>query len=193
MSSLENHKPLKFRDKNAVVSRFLLGISICIFIIAVTLISFAIRKNLTKQAEMTRLIGLAEAQGGDIGVARQIYDAIQKVEKLTKLPEGEIPVFATIGDVAKLATQPIFKDAMNGDQVLLYTKSQWIYIYRPKINKLVAQGPFALPSPSPQPQAQPQPQMQPQAPPPGEDEPPTQPLPDSPPAESASPEGKMSN
>ena len=159
MSPLETHKPLKFRDRNAIISRILIIISVTIFLVAVVMVTVAVRRSLQRQAEMTKLIGLAEAQGGDIKVARQIYDAIQKVGKLTKLPDNEIPIYATIADIAKLQAQPVFKDAVNGDQILLYSKSQWIYIYRPQIDKIVAQGPFALPSPTPEQQPQ-QPQMQ---------------------------------
>jgi len=165
----EDHKTLKFRDKHTLISRVLIFLSICIFIVAATIMTFAVQRSLKRQTEMTQLIGLAEAQGGDITVARQIYDAIQKVSKLAKLPEDEIPIYATIADVAKLQAQPIFKSAVNGDQILYYAKSQWVYIYRQQNNKLVAQGPFALPSPTPEAQPIPEPQNQvmpePQAPP----------------------------
>lgn len=156
----EDHKTLKFRDKHTIISRILILISISIFVVAATIMTFAVQRSLKRQAEMTQLIGLAEAQGGDITVARQIYDAIQKVSKLAKLPEDEIPIYATIADVAKLQAQPIFKEAMNGDQILYYSKSQWVYIYRQQNNKLVAQGPFALPSPTPESQPMPEPQKQ---------------------------------
>jgi hypothetical protein len=156
----EDHKTLKFRDKHTLISRVLIFLSICIFFVAATIMTLAVQRSLKRQTEMTQLIGLAEAQGGDITVARQIYDAIQKVSKLAKLPEDEIPIYATIADVAKLQAQPIFKSAVNGDQILYYAKSQWVYIYRQHNNKLVAQGPFALPSPTPEAQPIPEPQNQ---------------------------------
>ncbi len=156
----EDHKILKFRDKHTIISRVLIAISVIIFVVAATLMTLAVQRGLKRQAEMTKLIGLAEAQGGDITVARQIFDAIQKVGKLAKLPEDEIPIYATIADVAKLQAQPLFKDAMNGDQILFYSKSQWIYIYRQQSNKIIAQGPFSLPSPTPEAQTMPEPQMQ---------------------------------
>ena len=147
MSVSEDHKILKFRDTHAKISRILITISVGIFLVAVVMMTISLKHSLERQAEMTRLIGLAEAQGGDITAARQIYDTIQKVSKLTKLPENEIPIFATITDIAKIQAQPLFKEAMNGDQILFYSKSQWIYVYRPQANRIVTQGPFALPSP----------------------------------------------
>ena len=173
MNLPEDHKTLKFRDTHTRISRILIIISVGIFLIAVIMMTVALRRSLDRQAEMTRLIGLAEAQGGDITIARQIYDAIQKVSKLTKLPDNEIPIFATIADVAKLQAQTTFKDAVNGDQILFYAKSQWIYVYRPQTNKIVAQGPFALPTPTAQPPTQPEPTIG--SPSPSADSPPASP------------------
>ena len=168
----EDHKTLKFRDKHTIISRVLIFLSVCIFVVAATMMTLAVQRSLKRQTEMTKLIGLAEAQGGDITVARQIYDAIQKIGKLTKLPDTEIPIYATIAEVEKLKAQPVFKDAVNGDKILFYTKSQWIYIYREQSNKLIAQGPFALPTQAPQaaesqpvPEPQNQQMTEPQAPP----------------------------
>ena len=201
----EDHKTLKFRDKHTIISRVLIFLSVCIFVVAATMMTLAVQRSLKRQTEMTKLIGLAEAQGGDITVARQIYDAIQKIGKLTKLPDTEIPVYATIAEVEKLKAQPVFKDAVNGDKILFYTKSQWIYIYREQSNKLIAQGPFALPTqapqepqaaetqPAPEPQNQqmPEPQAPPVDPPEMQQVPPTAPppMPSSP--VSASPEADI--
>lgn len=178
MIQVENHKKLTFRDRQTKISRMLVIVSIVIFLSAMVLLTIATSRNLQRQAEMSKLIGLAEAQGGDITVARQLFDTIQKVNKLTKLPDDETPVFATIGDISKLKSQPAFKDAINGDLILLYQKSQWVYIYRPSINKVVSQGPFALPSPEAQTQ---------QAPPPPQPQPKVQ-VPTSIPVQSPSPE-----
>lgn len=147
----DTHKELHFRDKSVVFSRILIIMAAIIFGVATALLSFTLRQGLARQDEMKQIIGLAEAQGGNITVARQIYDVMQKVARMTKLPDDELPVFASIADVTKLQEQSVFQQAMNGDQILFYTKSQKIYIYRPKTNTLVAQGPFAL---APQPEQQ---------------------------------------
>ena len=157
MTQIEDHKKLTFRDRQTKISRILIVTSTLIFLSAVVLLTIATSRSLERQTEMTKLIGLAEAQGGDMTVARQLFDTMQKVSKLTKLPTDETPVFATIGDISKLKTQPAFKEAINGDLILLYQKSQWVYIYRPSINKIVSQGPFALPQPEAQSQQAPPP------------------------------------
>lgn len=157
MTQIEDHKKLTFRDRQTKISRILIVTSTLIFLSAVVLLTIATSRSLERQTEMTKLIGLAEAQGGDMTVARQLFDTMQKVGKLTKLPTDETPVFATIGDISKLKTQPAFKEAINGDLILLYQKSQWVYIYRPSINKIVSQGPFALPQPEAQSQQAPPP------------------------------------
>lgn len=159
MSNQHQPKQITFRDRHAKISRILVIVSSIILVVAFVLLMFALGRSLRTQDEMSRLIGLAESQGGDITVARQLLDTMRKVERFTKLPDGETPIFATIDDVTKLKSQPAFKDAINGDLILLYEKSQWVYIYRPSLDKLVSQGPFALPSPSPEPQRVPPPAM----------------------------------
>jgi hypothetical protein len=144
ITDAETHKELHFRDKSVHITRILIIMAAVIFGSATFLLSWNLQQGMRRQDEMKQLIGLAEAQGGNITVARQIYDVMQKVSKLAQLPEDELPVFATIADVTKLQDQAIFKQAMNGDQILFYLKAQRIFIYRPKANFLVAQGPFVL-------------------------------------------------
>lgn len=160
MKRTEEYRILKFRDKHTIVARVLVVSSVIIFIIAAVLLNLVVNNSLKRQGEMSQLVGLVESQGGDITVARQIYDAVQRVGKLTKLPPDEVPIFATVADIEKLQGQPLFRNAANGDQILYYSKSQWIYIYRQQIDKLVAEGPFVLPSPSPIVQAAPEPQKE---------------------------------
>jgi len=156
----EDFRTISFRDKRTLITRVIIVLSLIIFLLATAMVTFALRGSIQKQSELTKLLGLTEAQGGDLAVARQIYDAIEKIGKLTKLPEEEVPIFATVADVEKLREQSIFKDANNGDYILYYTKAQWMYIYRVQENRIIAQGPFALPAESSEPQqAVPEPQI----------------------------------
>lgn len=47
------------------------------------------------------------------------------------LPLNEIPTVATVSDKRKLANQPIFKDAENGDKLLAYKDAKRLILYRP--------------------------------------------------------------
>lgn len=76
-------------------------------------------------------------------------DIIMKIGKLTTLPEGETPKVAIIGDVTKVADQLFFKNAQNGDIVLIYEGVKKVYLYRLAENKIIEIGPLVKPTPTP--------------------------------------------
>lgn len=67
----------------------------------------------------------------------EIQDLTVKVGKLMDLPNDEEPVVATVSDVTKLASQPFFAKALNGDKVLAYSKAKKAILYRPSTNKII--------------------------------------------------------
>ncbi|HUD05370.1 MAG TPA: hypothetical protein VMR18_00400 [Candidatus Saccharimonadales bacterium] len=68
-----------------------------------------------------------------------------EVSKHYLLPTNEVPALATVTDESKL-TSPFFKDAKDGDKVLIYEKNQLAIIYRPSIDRIVMVGPVDLES-----------------------------------------------
>lgn len=67
-----------------------------------------------------------------------------KIGKLIELPTGETPTVATVSDKTKLLDQPFFKNAQNGDKVLIYSKTAKAILYRPSINKIIEVAPVNL-------------------------------------------------
>lgn len=67
-----------------------------------------------------------------------------EVGKLVALPTDEIPTIATVSDITKLKDQQFFKDAKNGDKVLIYTKARKAYLYDPINSKLINIGPLNI-------------------------------------------------
>ena len=67
-----------------------------------------------------------------------------KVAKLMSVPADETPTLASVTDKTKLKDQPFFKDAENGDQILIFPQAKKAIIYRESTNKLINVGPIAI-------------------------------------------------
>jgi len=72
---------------------------------------------------------------------------VELVGKLVVLPQNETPTIATITDQGQLPNQPFFRDAQNGDKILVYTNAKKAILYRPSINKIVEVAPVSEPAP----------------------------------------------
>ncbi len=82
-------------------------------------------------------LGLSKGQAQ----AQAEVDAlVSEVGTLLALPSDEKPTVATITDVEKLKEQPFFKNAANGDKVLIYTNAKKAILYRPSEKKVVEVG-----------------------------------------------------
>ena len=78
-------------------------------------------------------------------VQKQSDDVISKVGLLMKLPAGETPTVAAVSDAAAASQQsPFFKNAANGDKVLLYVKAGEAILYRPSTNKIILVAPLTF-------------------------------------------------
>jgi hypothetical protein len=68
---------------------------------------------------------------------------ISEVGKLYKLPTGEQPTVAKITNISLLKNQSFFKDARDGDQLLIYQNAQIAILYRESTNKIINIGPIS--------------------------------------------------
>lgn len=69
---------------------------------------------------------------------------VAKVSKSLTLPAKEQPTLATVLDKDKLKDQAFFKDAQNGDKILIYTEAKKAVIYRESEDKIINVGPILL-------------------------------------------------
>lgn len=69
---------------------------------------------------------------------------VSRVSKLVELPSGEQPTVATVQDVSKLQNQAFFKNAQNGDKVLIYTEAKRAILFRPSTNKVLEIAPVNI-------------------------------------------------
>jgi len=71
---------------------------------------------------------------------KEVAEVVAKVGAIAVLP-SDTPQVATVTDVSKLSAQPFFKNAQNGDKVLIYAGYKKAVLYRPSANKIVEMGP----------------------------------------------------
>lgn len=74
----------------------------------------------------------------------QTKSVVDKVGKLIALPTDETPSLATVQDKSKLKDQPFFKNAVNGDKLLLYIKAKKAILYRESANKIIEVAPINI-------------------------------------------------
>jgi len=68
---------------------------------------------------------------------KETQELVTAVGKLMELPKEEEPTLATVTDKDKVKDQSFFKEAQNGDKVLIYIKSEKAILYRPDSNKII--------------------------------------------------------
>ena len=91
--------------------------------------------------EVRRLSGIA---GFDELAKREVEKVVEALGKLAVLPDEE-PVLTTVTDKDALRKQSDFyKNAENGDKIIVYPNAKVAYIYSPAINKIVNVGPFIV-------------------------------------------------
>ncbi|MFZ1549431.1 MAG: hypothetical protein WAT44_03125, partial [Microgenomates group bacterium] len=74
----------------------------------------------------------------------QTKSVVDKVGKLIALPNDETPSLATVQDKSKLKDQPFFKNAVNGDKLLLFIKAKKAILYRESNNKIIEVAPINI-------------------------------------------------
>lgn len=63
----------------------------------------------------------------------EVTKLTEEIRMVMELPDGETPTLATVTDTQKLADQPFFQKAQNGDKVLIYTNNGRAILYRPSV------------------------------------------------------------
>ncbi len=103
------------------------------------------------------VLGLSKGQAQAQAEADKL---VGEVGKLISLPSDEKPTIATVSDAEKVKSQAFFKNAANGDRVLIYTNAKKAILYRPSENRIVEVGAVNI---NQQPQASTAPTVEPTA------------------------------
>ncbi len=80
-------------------------------------------------------------EGGKLS-SSQISALVDEVGDKMIIPKGETPTIATVTDVTKLEEQPFFRNAQNGDKVMIFGSTNMAILYRQSIHKIVTVAPI---------------------------------------------------
>ena len=103
-----------------------------IFLIVVPIVIYGVSLNQKRERELSFLERVSSPQA-----EKKTLDLVTEVAKLIALPEGETPSLATVTGAEKLRNQEFYKNALDGDKVLIYQKAHMAYLYRPSTRKLI--------------------------------------------------------
>ncbi len=73
----------------------------------------------------------------EMQAANEIEEIVTTLGRFMELPPEETPTLATVTDRGKLAGQPFFQKAENGDKVLIYSSAGRAILYRPSLKKII--------------------------------------------------------
>ena len=109
-----------------------------IFVIALVLVGVSIGGSLYLIKTNPEILGLAK---GGVLAQKETNDLLTQIGKIIALPTDEKPTVATITDISKLKDQPFFKNAKNGDSLLIYSgNARKAIIYRKSENRVIDFG-----------------------------------------------------
>ncbi|MCX8009199.1 MAG: hypothetical protein N3A54_05900 [Patescibacteria group bacterium] len=80
----------------------------------------------------------------DLIIKQEMKVITDSIQRFMNLPTDEEPTLATVTDKEKLSGQEFFKNAQNGDKVLLYAKAKKAILYRPSTGRVVEFAPLIL-------------------------------------------------
>lgn len=86
------------------------------------------------------ILGLSRAV---VGTTQEVDTLLAQVKKLIALPD-EVPTVATVTDIEKLADQPFFASAQNGDKVLVFTNAKKAILYRSSSRLIIDVAPVNI-------------------------------------------------
>lgn len=114
-------------------------------VIPVIVYGFSLSEN--RKEDFTSLMGGQVLDAKDASTDL-IY---QNVSEIMELPQGEVPRIAYLSDISKLSSKTLFKNAQNGDYLLIFETSRRVILYRPSTNKIIDVVNAVLPTSQPAP------------------------------------------
>lgn len=131
-------KNLNFKSAYTSLSKdkTILSILIIVVLVALAGAAFLYVQYQNTAKELKKVKSQVSTQAGVAGKQDEAKKYVTEIGKIVRLPD-ETPSIATITDVSKLKDQPFFKDANNGDVLLVFSKSGKVILYDPANKKIV--------------------------------------------------------
>jgi len=107
---------------------------IAVIVVGLLLIGVIVSLARDKNQLQTKLNQTASVQGAQTD--DEATKLKQQIGQTLALPD-ETPVVTTIQDVTKFNNQAFFKNAQNGDKLLLFAKAGRVVLYRPSTQKVI--------------------------------------------------------
>lgn len=83
-----------------------------------------------------------KAEKQENSVAKQQKEMLQTAAKQIELPTNEQPIIATITSKELLSNQDFFRDAHDGDKILMFPVNKKAYLYRPATKQVLVEAPL---------------------------------------------------
>jgi hypothetical protein len=96
------------------------------------------------------IFGLPKGNAAEQAQA-EVDALVAEVGKVMSLPSDEKPTVASVTDIEKVKDQPFFKNAQNGDKVLVYTNAKKAILYRPSDKRIIEVGAVSMGAQQPNP------------------------------------------
>lgn len=110
----------------------LAAIGVALLLLAVLVVLIKDRSSLQRQVNQLNTQSTPEQDQ-----ANELVNIQTELSKFMELPANETPTLATVSDAEKVQNQAFFKNAQDGDKVLLYAKSGKAILYRPTTKKVI--------------------------------------------------------
>lgn len=68
---------------------------------------------------------------------REVAKWVEIIGGSVELPRGETPTLATVTNRDRLGGQAFFREAENGDRMLIYPNAKKAFLYRPSTGKII--------------------------------------------------------
>lgn len=114
------------RFKRPRTSAIIIGCVILVLLIVISVLAWKYQTATKDPAKKSQEKALAEAE-----------KVTKQVSVIYQIPTDEAPTVALIEDKSKLGSEEFYKNAQNGDYVLIFSQNKFAIIYRQNENKII--------------------------------------------------------